>query len=221
MENTIEYVLYKNVKDNEYINRIRPIDDSVKKLKKTSNGVTMEVFYNFAPYKNIKTLYELSDALKDDEYLIIDLTQIKKDDEQRKDNNKLYDKIKETIDPSVIIPYVYHDLENKKQSRPIGEKLYLIKYDELSKAPSNIVKSSILVQLKMDKDQTCSWESISFSRKHKRQLDDELSYHYGGYSGLYYLIPEEEKDELDSYYEITKVEDGKWDFIKKNKDKSK
>lgn len=33
MENKIEYVLYENVKDNEYINKIKPIDDAVKKLK--------------------------------------------------------------------------------------------------------------------------------------------------------------------------------------------
>ena len=59
------------------------------------------------------------------------------------------------------------------------------------------------------------------SSRHKKELDEDLAYNYGGFSGLYYLIPEEAALELDSYYEITKVEDGKWDFIKKNKDRSK
>ena len=36
-----------------------------------------------------------------------------------------------------------------------------------------------------------------------------------------YLIPEEITKEIDSYYEITKIEEDKWDFIKKNKEKSK
>ena len=35
MENKIEYVLYENVKDNEYINKIKPIDDADKKIKRT------------------------------------------------------------------------------------------------------------------------------------------------------------------------------------------
>lgn len=220
MENKIEYVLYENVKNNEYINKIKPIDDAVKKIKRTENGVTMEIFYNFTPYKNIRTLSELSNALKDGEYLIIDLTQVQKNDEKKSPENKLYDRIKETIDEKLIIPYIYHDLDKKPMKREVGEKLYLIRYDEIGMQQSRI-KDNILVQLKMNADQTCEWESISFTSRHKKELDEDLAYNYGGFSGLYYLIPEEAALELDSYYEITKVEDGKWDFIKKNKERSK
>ena len=56
MENKIEYVLYRNIKHNELVNRIKPIDNAVKKIKKTKTGVVMEPIYNFAPYKNIRTL---------------------------------------------------------------------------------------------------------------------------------------------------------------------
>ena len=220
MENKIEYVVYENVKNNEYINKIKPIDAAVKKIKRTENGVTMEIFYNFTPYKNIRTLSELSKSLKDDEYLIIDLTQVKKSDEKKMEQDKLYDRIKETIDEKIIIPYIYHDLDKKPMKREVGEKLYLIRYDELGKQPTGF-KDNILVQLKMNDDQTCEWESISFSSRHKKEIDEDLSYNYGGFSGLYYLIPEEVALVLDSYYEITKVEDGKWDFIKKNKERSK
>ena len=219
MVNTIEYVLYKSVSNNEYINKIRPIENAVKKLKKTKDGVVMEEFYNFTPYKNIKTLNELSNALNDDEYLIIDLTQIKKDDE-KKNEDKLYERIKETIDSNLIIPYVYHELEKTQPERNIGDKLYLIRYDEKNKIPTKL-KDYVLVQLKMNENETCEWESIMFTSKHKKELDDELNYQYGGYSGLYYMIREEDKDELESYFEITKLEDGKWDFIKKNKNKLK
>lgn len=180
----------------------------------------MEMFYNFTPYKNIRTLSELSNALKDGEYLIIDLTQVQKSDEKKSPENKLYDRIKETIDEKLIIPYIYHDLDKKPMKREVGEKLYLIRYDEIGMQQSRI-KDNILVQLKMNADQTCEWESISFTSRHKKELDEDLAYNYGGFSGLYYLIPEEAALELDSYYEITKVEDGKWDFIKKNKERSK
>jgi len=215
MENTIEYILYEREKNNEFINRLKPIDNAVKKIIKTKDGIKMEVFYNFSKYKNVRTLHGLSESLVEGEYLIIDLTEVQKRD------NELYERIKETVDANNIIPYVYHTLEpQQKPVRAVGEKLYLIKFDDPIRSTIDI-RNSRLVQLKVNPDQTCSCEGITFSSISKRQLDEELSYNYGGFSGLYYLIPEEEKENLETYYEITKIEDGKWDFIKKKKERNK
>ena len=208
MENKIEYVLYESEKNNEFINSLKPIHPAIKKIKRTANGLIMEEFYDFSKFKNIKNLNELSGALKEGEYLIIDLNKVKEE------NEKTYEEIRETISEN-------HELDNpKKSDRKIGDKLYLIKYDELNKKKIK-TNNIVLVQLKMNPDETCTWESISFSSISKNQLNDELEYTYGGFSGLYYLISEELIEELDTYYELSKIEDGKWDIIKLDKGKNK
>lgn len=218
MENKIEYVLYESEKNNEFINRLKPIHSAVKKIKKTEKGVIMEEFYDFSNYKNVRSLEDLSQSLNENEYLIIDLNEIKKEDERLPEQFKLYEKIKETIDINHIIEYIYHD--SKKVERPIGEKLYLIKYDD---EQVNIInaKQYPLVKVQMHLDETCDWQEIRFTSKHKKEIDEELYYYNGGYSGLYYLIPEKSLDDINEYCEITKIENGKWDFIKKYKGKNK
>ena len=91
------------------------------------------------------------------EYLIIDLSEVQKRD------NELYERIKETVDANNIIPYMYHTLEQQqKPGRAVGEKLYLIKFDDPIRSTIDM-RNSHLVQLKVNPDQTCSCEGITFS----------------------------------------------------------
>lgn len=221
MENKIEYILYESEKNNEYINKLKPINAAVKKIIRTDNGVIMESFYDFSKYKNVRILSDLSEKMGKNEYLIIDLNQVKSQDELKKEEDKLYPKIIGTIQETHIIPYIYHAPEKQQTNeRQVGEKLCFIKYDDPNKERISL-RNSYLVQIKTTPEQTCTWETISFTSKSKRELDQELSYNFGDSSGLYYLISNEEAENLESYYEITKTEDGTWEFIKKYNGKNK
>lgn len=212
MPKEIEYVLYENEKNNEYINALKPINPAVKKIRRTETGAIMEEFYDFSKYRNVRTLSELSKALNEDEYLIIELN----------------DEIRKTVDPKNIIPYVTHepevDIQAEKtatSTKEIGEKLHLVKYGEFnSKDLEYGLTQLIPVQIQMNQDGTCDWAIISYNGDSTRQLDEHLAYVYGGFSGVYYTGPKEIIEQSENYYEITKLEEDKWEFIKLSKGKN-
>ena len=212
---TIEYVLYEQVKTNENIQKISRLSNSVKILQRTKNGVVIKEIIDFTPFKYCKSLNELSNSLLENEYLVIDLTALSLE------KIELAQRIKESLDSTKIIQYVEHNLTNEtdKSNKKFipGEKVYALPYNYIKQQG---VSSSNFPTIKIElvDDNLYDWGVIYFLSASYAEYDELLQ---GGYSGLYYKIPESLKDELEETYELTKVADGKWECKKYEKNKQR
>lgn len=202
MENTRYYVLYEIEKTNEYISSLQKFSPEVKKLVKTEGGCYIEEFYDFSKYKNVQSLDDLSDALKDNEYLVVELNE----------------ETKEKVNPDNILTYVVPARKNERNEskRKIGDKLYFVKYKEFSPKGLGKEQDSVPSIVKMNPDETCSIEGFIFSGDSITELESRLQDLYGGYSGVYYLVNDVTVLDkyTDTYYEATKTNEDSWEFIK-------
>lgn len=203
MENTIYFVLYEREKNNEYIKSLQKFSPEIKKLVRTDKGCYIEEFYNFSKYRNVKNLSELSDALNENEHLVVELNE----------------ETKSKVNPDNILSYVIpsRKKEQNESKRKIGDKLYMVKYKEFSmQGLGKDNEAFIPVIVKMNDDETCSIEGFMFTGDSMTQLENNLQEMHGGYSGIYYLIDNLEilNKYTDTYFEATKSNENSWELIK-------